>query len=108
MMIKGGKLGGHGMEMNFMFHNAPATPGMRKGEVTFRLQDEMSGAWTTFAKTGNPNGEGLPVWPAFTKEKETCMVFGDYSRAADHVDTELLELIQQEKPIDLGTDRLDK
>lgn len=98
MMIKGGKLGGHGMEMNFMFHNAPGTPGIRKGDVTFRLQDQMAGAWAAFAKTGSPNGENLPQWPAFTKDQEACMVFGDDSRAADHVDAELLDLILGNAP----------
>lgn len=30
------------------------------------LSDQLVGAWTRFAATGNPNGSGLPSWPAVT------------------------------------------
>jgi para-nitrobenzyl esterase len=37
---------------------------LQGAEIT--LSDQIAGAWTTFAKTGNPNGPGLPTWPVFT------------------------------------------
>lgn len=30
----------------------------------------MSSAWLNFARTGNPNAEGLPEWEPYTAEKE--------------------------------------
>jgi len=30
------------------------------------LSDQLVVAWTNFAKTGNPNGSGAPVWPVLT------------------------------------------
>jgi para-nitrobenzyl esterase len=30
------------------------------------LSDQIVGAWTNFAKTGNPNATGLTVWPVLT------------------------------------------
>ena len=33
----------------------------------------MGTYWTNFAKYGNPNGEGVPEWPAFTDAKPDVM-----------------------------------
>jgi para-nitrobenzyl esterase len=36
-----------------------------KSAPDIKLADQISSYWTNFAKTGNPNSEGLPVWQAF-------------------------------------------
>ena len=33
--------------------------------------------WVNFAKTGNPNGKGLPYWPSFDDSKPTTMQFSN-------------------------------
>ena len=44
------------------------------------LADMISSYDVNFAKTGDPNGPGLPRWPAFTEQNEQVMVFdGDSS-----------------------------
>jgi para-nitrobenzyl esterase len=35
----------------------------------------MSSYWTNFAKTGNPNGMGLPAWPAYAGAGSQVMGF---------------------------------
>ncbi len=40
------------------------------------LADQMSGYWANFAKTGDPNGGGLPRWPKYDRENETALEFG--------------------------------
>jgi para-nitrobenzyl esterase len=37
----------------------------------------MNGAWVQFAKTGSPNGNGLPRWPALTPKNLQYLEYGD-------------------------------
>ena len=42
-----------------------------------KLAAEMSGYWTNFAKSGNPNGPGLPPWPTFQDSGAAVLYFSD-------------------------------
>ena len=50
-----------------------------------KLSDLMSSYWTNFAKTGDPNGPGLPKWPAYAGDShyEVMHLKADPSAAPD-------------------------
>jgi carboxylesterase type B len=37
----------------------------------------MMGYWVQFARTGDPNREGLPVWPKFDAGSESYLELGE-------------------------------
>ena len=45
------------------------------------MSDLMSSYWVNFAKTGDPNGPGLPQWPAFAEPSQAVMHFDATSSA---------------------------
>lgn len=51
-----------------------------------KLAALMGDYWTQFAKTGNPNGTGLPEWPRYDEKSEQCLEIGNEvkTRAIPH------------------------
>jgi para-nitrobenzyl esterase len=42
-----------------------------------KVAEEISSYWVNFAKSGNPNGQDLPEWPAFTTAQSKVQYLGD-------------------------------
>jgi para-nitrobenzyl esterase len=54
-------------------------------DTDLTLADRMSSYWTNFAKTGDPNGTGLPTWAPYDPADEPYMDFGDAPAVKHHL-----------------------
>lgn len=66
----------HGAELPYVFDNL-AIRKIGWTDQDHALADKMSHYWVNFARTGDPNGAGLPHWSGFTSAKPAVMRFGD-------------------------------
>ena len=73
---RGDSDGGHGRELQFVF-GADGVPGagllMRRDREVGHL---LRTYWTNFARTGDPNGSGLPPWDA-TADRDRLLLIGN-------------------------------
>ena len=70
----------HCMEIPFVFDNVALHYTITGGAPEdVELGHRISRAWTNFAKTGDPQSEGLPAWPAYTTDKGETMIFNNVS-----------------------------
>jgi para-nitrobenzyl esterase len=66
----------HFAELWYVFDHLEQEP-WRWSEADRRVAEEISSYWVNFAKSGNPNGPGLPQWPAFTSAESKVQYLGD-------------------------------
>jgi para-nitrobenzyl esterase len=65
----------HSEEMVYVFDHLNQSPSLHWTAVDWGLANDLSTYWTNFAKYGNPNGAGLPHWPAFANADPKVMHF---------------------------------
>ena len=70
----------HAAELGCVFRNVNAWTGGPSPKNP-QLSDLMSSYWVNFATAGDPNGPGLPEWPAFN-ERDMQVMFFDKNPAA--------------------------
>lgn len=75
-MARDRKLGAfHALEISYVFGHMNEKWGFNQTDK--RLSELMSSYWVNFARTGDPNGKGLPHWPAYTTANDTHLELGD-------------------------------
>ncbi len=88
----------HTSEMSFVFSTLRPqifAPAAKPGDRDRELAGLMTSYWVNFARTGNPNGPGLPVWPAYETDKSTVMRFAQTTAAAPESGTERFRFLQK-------------
>jgi len=86
----------HACEIAFTFDNAEICDHYSGGTPeAFVLSKQISTAWVNFARTGNPNHDGLPHWPTYTAEHQATMYFDAPCEVRNNPEGEGLRLMAQ-------------
>lgn len=93
----GGRAAWHCSDIPYFFHNGSLIPLCHQKNYE-KLDKAMSSAFVNFARTGDPNTEGLPQWDKCEDGKMVTMVLDDACYTRENMQDELLPLVQQYKP----------
>jgi len=71
---------GHGAEIRYVFDNLgqDKRPWTKADKA---LANRLADTWVNFARSGNPNGKGLPAWPAYDGSNASVQVIGQQGAA---------------------------
>lgn len=92
----------HGLEMPYLFGQVDKHPEYQRPDPAAAQPPSaedlawgrtVQAYWLNFAKTGNPNGPGLPEWPEYRPETDLTLVMGEVFTPVAGLDKERLEYL---------------
>jgi para-nitrobenzyl esterase len=66
----------HATEIPFVFETVRAKYGDATTAEDEAIASAINAYWVSFARTGDPNGEDRPSWPAYSAKDDVLMEFG--------------------------------
>ena len=92
----------HASEIAYVFGNPRSRNGTPLPQQDQDVAKMMNTYWANFAKTGNPNGNGLPQWPVYDPQKNELLEFRSDGSAAGGPDPKKARLDLIEKAVTSG------
>jgi para-nitrobenzyl esterase len=84
----------HSGELAFVFDNLDIV-GIGWDEADHALSETVADYWFNFASTGNPNGAGLPDWPAYDSALDGVQVLDAEISNAQHPRKQFMDRIDK-------------
>ena len=77
----GGKWAPHACDLEYTFDRCAIT---RPDDAEANhVADQFASAWLAFARTGDPNHDGMATWPVYDAQRRATMIFGAEAAAVD-------------------------
>jgi para-nitrobenzyl esterase len=81
----------HAAEIAYVFQRA--APNWTAAER--KLSESISDYWVNFARTGDPNGSGLPAWPAYAADAPNLLKLDTEPTVMPIPDPQRMEVLDQ-------------
>ena len=85
----------HVTDVPYVFGNLPPKAGVSASPQDLAVSDAMQSYWTNFARSANPNGNGLAPWPRYAGAGSQALHIGNVVQAGPEEGTQRFQFLER-------------